>query len=445
MFSRDKKKTVLLAVCLFVCSAIIYMSNLRSVPAHDSTPSALIPVLLINQGDLLFDNYLPALIKAFPYFQGHFYFLTETKSGYRSVYPELPGVLLAPLYAPFVLYQRRSLQSSDEWLQFASRAEQVSAAAVAAAGVSVFFLIVLRLGARRRTALLISGANALATSAFATFGQALWQHGFAVLFMMLAVLTSLECIRRSNSWLFVLPGLFCSLAVGCRPVAVVFCVMLAIWVFVECRQGLLPMLLASAMAGVILAVYNHSVYGHVFGGYSRMIGVSGFPPEPWAVLKAFLGLLFSPGRGLFVYFPLALLGGSGLYLAVKMSLRWRSLLICLFCFVVMQVLFISLFWSGCWWGGHSYGPRLLSEIQWAVLLLIYPLLEYDKQPLKHKIFAILTAVSIFMQAVGVYCYPKGSWDSYPVNVDENPSRNWQIISNPVTRSIYAAFFQKNRT
>ena len=75
--------------------------------------------------------------------------------------------------------------------------------------------------------------------------------------------------------------------------------------------------------------------------------------------EAMLGNLVSPARGLFVYSPVLLLALSGLVLALRQR-EERLLSACFAIIVVMHWLVVSRFPH--WWGGHSYGPRFMTDI-----------------------------------------------------------------------------------
>jgi hypothetical protein len=42
---------------------------------------------------------------------------------------------------------------------------------------------------------------------------------------------------------------------------------------------------------------------------------------------------------------------------------------------------------------------------------------------------------VLIQAIGVYCYPKGAWDALPVSVDVDPGRLWNWGDNPIIRTV----------
>jgi len=90
-----------------------------------------------------------------------------------------------------------------------------------------------------------------------------------------------------------------------------------------------------------------------------------FPRDFW---RRLYGVLLSPSRGLFVFSPITLLP---LYLTIR---YWKVLpdrhLATLALVVIGMHLVMVSSWA-VWWGGASYGPRLLLEVvPWFVLLAI---------------------------------------------------------------------------
>jgi hypothetical protein len=49
-------------------------------------------------------------------------------------------------------------------------------------------------------------------------------------------------------------------------------------------------------------------------------------------------------------------------------------------------------------------------------------------------FAVTAVYCCLIQALGVYCYPKGRWDHLPVSVNDAPARLWNWADNPVIRT-----------
>jgi hypothetical protein len=51
-------------------------------------------------------------------------------------------------------------------------------------------------------------------------------------------------------------------------------------------------------------------------------------------------------------------------------------------------------------------------------------------------FAAVAVYCCFIQAIGVFCYPKGRWDGFPVSVNDDPGRLWNWRDNPVSRTAH---------
>ena len=101
-------------------------------------------------------------------------------------------------------------------------------------------------------------------------------------------------------------------------------------------------------------------------------------------------------------------------------------------FAVLQIAVIAK-WP-IWWGGYCWGPRLLTEIVPGLIVLMAigtPAL-HGRAPKTVLILAALYCV--FIQALGVYCYPKGHWDHVPTSVNVRPDRLWDWRDNPIVRT-----------
>ena len=98
--------------------------------------------------------------------------------------------------------------------------------------------------------------------------------------------------------------------------------------------------------------------------------------------------------------------------------------------VIANLLFVAK-WSS-WWGGWSYGPRLLTEIV-PLLILFIPFVQgvFTRSKTLRTLFYCSIGVSIIIQGIGVFCYPKGMSNALPQNVDKVPSRLWSISNSQI--------------
>jgi hypothetical protein len=105
-------------------------------------------------------------------------------------------------------------------------------------------------------------------------------------------------------------------------------------------------------------------------------------------------------------------------------------------FALWSVLLFSL-WP-VWWGGHCYGPRLLTDIVPCLMILILPALEgISRSAAQRALLGLALTVSILVQAIGAFCYPHSQWDEQPVTVGDRPDRLWDWRDSPIRRSLRA--------
>jgi hypothetical protein len=126
---------------------------------------------------------------------------------------------------------------------------------------------------------------------------------------------------------------------------------------------------------------------------------------PWVGLP---GLLVSPSRGLLLFSPFlgfALWGG---WLVWKGE-AWRLLRPVSAAFALL--LLLSSLWFD-WWGGHSFGCRLIADLMPLLALLLLPALEkIEPQPLLRRAYYGLLIYSVGVQLLGAFAYNNDSWDA----------------------------------
>jgi hypothetical protein len=86
---------------------------------------------------------------------------------------------------------------------------------------------------------------------------------------------------------------------------------------------------------------------------SRMVAPSSFT-------AGLQGILFSPSRGFLVFTPVMVFAISGFVLSLREP-EQRPLQIAVGIIVVGIVSIIAA-WPEGWWGGHSFGPRLMTDV-----------------------------------------------------------------------------------
>jgi hypothetical protein len=132
-------------------------------------------------------------------------------------------------------------------------------------------------------------------------------------------------------------------------------------------------------------------------------------------LSAMLGNLISPGRGLFVYFPFLIVCLVVLFIRKNRTI-WP--VTCVLC--IVAILFLNSMYTK-WWGGHSLGPRLLTETSLFLALLTIPL--WSRKGWIKAAFLLLLGFSICTQFLLAYKPAAAEWSS-KVQIDEHPEMLW---------------------
>jgi hypothetical protein len=120
----------------------------------------------------------------------------------------------------------------------------------------------------------------------------------------------------------------------------------------------------------------------------------GYPPTPMtkSMPLAFLGLLFSPGKGLILYSPLVLLGALGL---PRLWRRDRSLALALMTFFFGLTALAA---TTSYWGDEVWGPRYIVPAAWAMLV---PIAWWADTATRRKVLVGVASLAVLVQVVGV--------------------------------------------
>lgn len=413
LFSRPGRRGYLL---LFLALNLLYHSNLRPIASGDSLPAALTPIAMLLDGSPRLDRFAGHLNSKVWYAGA---VLRESGGHWYSVYPIAGPLLTTPLYAPLLLVPGVRQMPAATLVSLARIVEK-PVAVVLASGAVLLMLATLLWLLPAREAWIGAAAFAVGTGVWSTASQALWQHtyGLPALVGFFYALVRLADARTETRWA-VLAGLCAGLAIAIRPTnAALLPALLAALALLGARrfQWMVTLLALAAPAAAAVA-WNLSVFGRISGGYPAAL-----QGNAWEGLT---GLLLSPGRGLLIYTPLAVLA-LPVVPAVWKQAAGRAAL----CFSAGHLAVLSL-WP-VWWGGYCWGPRMLTELLPALAVLCA--LGWPQVSRFRGAFAATALYGVLIQSLGVYCYPKGRWDHLPLPVDTHPGRLWDFRDNPVVRT-----------
>ncbi len=422
--SVSRRRLLLVVIILFLLSFSVYNANFRTIGSGDTIPTSLIPIALITKGSLVMDEFYQHYLSTI----GDVYYFQKTSYGYISSYPIATGLLITPFYVlPVLLFEAGNPTTAD-WASFANSAEKIAASGIAALSVVVFLFVALRLSKSPRTALVMTVAYAFGSQAWVTSSQGLWMHGPGAFFILLSCLVALYHEDKPSVSRALWISVLVSMTVLIRPTNVVFAAPMFLWLCIRKPRYIWAYTIPALILGALLASYNLFLFEGISGRYAVAHGFN------TPLLEGLAGVLFSPSRGLFLYFPVGLFALCGTLRIMKSDSKDRSFFIVLIAFSISQIIVISLF--SCWWGGWCYGSRYMTEIQPALLLLAIPFLEAPKYKIpKWSVFLILLAWSVFVQAVGAFLYPIGEWDAKPSRNDPQYNQFWDFRDNPVSRGL----------
>ena len=385
-----------IAVVTAIAVFAVYLSNFRIITEGDSLPARYLPFTIWRAQTLTLDS-VASVASRHP--KNPPYWIWQSPQGHRlSIYPIVTPLLIAPFYAPAIVYLNQRGWTDDRLERVATWMEKLSAAAISAVSAALLFLL-LRRQLPQRQALILTFGYALGTSAWPINSQALWQHGTAHLLLVLGLLA----VTASPQPRAVGVGLAAGLLIANRPPDAFFAAALLAFLLFRLRLRALPGLLAASAILVPFVYYNIHFFHSVWGGYG-IVGFGG--PHPFykhPLLPGLAGQLVSPAKGLFVFSPFLLF----LSAAPKTDHREeRILALCLTAAILAQLVFYA---RTDWRGGACYGPRFLSDALPAFLwLLAFSVKRLGKQA--WRALAALILVSIAIQAVGAFCYPGGGSD-----------------------------------
>jgi len=419
-----------LTMVLFLVCVAVYASNGKTINAGDSVPARLIPVTLLLDGTPMLDRFAGVLEVGSP----RAYFVRKTPYGIASFYPIATGLLATPIVAPAVLWiEWRDAPDPATWLVRTRALEKVAATVLTALAVVVFHRLCLDVGATPSLALLLTLTFAFGSQAFSTSAQALWQHGPSCLAIVAALWCLVRAERRPRPASVAAFSALCALAVAIRPNDLMIVAPLALVALVRHPRAWAAIVLPALAGAVLLLAYNRLLFATWSGGYGNAAAMT------FDFARSLPGLLLSPGRGLFVYFPASVL----LLVLLVIEPRAFATPLALACLAgVLGTLLLTGAWPS-WWGGHSYGPRLLTETQPLILLLLA--LGAGAAPAARAravttALGLLLPVQIGIQALGTYGPPGRppaglAWNTTPVPVDVVPERNWDLVDSPIARGL----------
>lgn len=425
------KKLVPSLFLLFLLCLLIYNLNSKTIGAGDNFPAALLPFNIFMGEGLFFDKFYEYIKYAKP--EEAVYYFLPFKEHYISAYPLLGGILSLVIYLPFYLYLSfNNLLSLDILFNQALQLEKLSASILTAFSVVLFYLLIFKISKNLKLSLLFSLIFAFCTQAFSVSSQALWQHTSANLFFIISqlfLILGLGSIRKKRL-LIILAIIFALLSFYSRLNFLLYVFLLTGFLFFVDKKNIAVYFLISTVGIALLFIHNIYFYNSLVGGYSVL--ASNKPKGNF--IDSFLGLIFSPSRGMLFYTPFFIFSILIFMVKDKLRLLKEKLLFYLHFSYFILGIFLNSFW-GAWWGGHSWGDRLLTDIAPSAVILSFLFYTNSKNKVLKLLFIVLILYSVFTQSLGAFVSTKTKWNSHPTNIDYDTKRLWDFSDSPINRSL----------
>lgn len=398
------RKIPTLSLLLFLFTLLIFNIKFRYIDSGDTRPNELLPISIINEHNLDFNEFV-SLEKKLPYY------FKNVRGRIVSAYPIVPGILNTPVFFIANLLGIDLMENNKLLSMFSS-------SIISSLSVVFMFLCLINICQRRRTAIIFALVYAFATSVWSVTSRGIWQHGPSLVFITI----SLWLLTDENNELIPYSGFFLGMAVFNRPANIMLVLPLAMYVFFHHRKKFHRFAFLATMPAILMSWYSY-VYWHNIMQLGQFLGIKGFSGN---FLKGLAGLLFSPGRGLFLFTPISIL--SFIYLFyVLFSKKEKPLYKHMAAAGILLILLYAKWFM--WWGGFCFGSRLLIEI---IPILIIFLALYWEKFVAHSlclktIFSCFLFFSVYVHFLGAFYFP-----SFPKNI-KFKEYLWDIKDSEITK------------
>ncbi|HWB58658.1 MAG TPA: hypothetical protein VG733_04165 [Chthoniobacteraceae bacterium] len=402
-------------LALALLAFAIYNANLRLVTSGDNFPARYLPFAILGHGTL----YLDPVEKAVSQGRAQPYWMVPGRNGHVvSQYPVVTPALVAPLYLPAVAYLDARGWTDERLERLARLMEKISATIIASLSVAVVYLL-LRRRTDPRTATLMAVAYAFGTNTWMIGSQGLWQHGMGELLLAVALLLVTGQYGAARAFAV---GTVCALAAFNRPPDALLAAAIGLYALRWAGRGFALVVAGAVGPSALLLAYNIGAVGYLAGGYAIAENAEFFR---FSLPLGVAGLLFSLGRGLFVFTPF-LLALALVPWGWKRGERAGGLAIMVCMAVVLQLLFYA---KIDWRGGSAWGPRYLTDMLPLLVWLVAPAVAGLGRA-GRVVFCAAVAVSIAIQAVGAFWYTGKSDEAMNVSGPDHMRSMWNLKSTP---------------
>ena len=199
---------------------------------------------------------------------------------------------------------------------------------------------------------------------------------------------------------------------------------MAFFVLIHRRRHALAFALLALIPASLLAWYALSYFGRLQSLGQAQSYASGNLPEGLA------GILVSPARGLLVFSPIFIFAFAGMVRTLRNRQAepiYKYLAAAAFLFMMAMA-----GWK-MWWGGWTFGYRLLIEL--VPLLILFLALNWEtamvSSPWRRRAFTTALIFSVYANFLGAHYFPS-SFNGRPNSIDFHTERLWSPLRTELT-------------
>lgn len=282
-------------------------------------------------------------------------------------YPNLPSILSIPVVVAMdKLFDIKIVRDGKFSFKDEDVVHKVLAAIICSVILVQIFLLA-RLMLPLYWALSVAVVSGFGTQIVSTLSRGVWSDTWALLISLFAIHHLLASALGKTKLSPIYLAIISSLAFFCKPNYAVIGIGALIFVVLNSiknqnYKALYRLLIAGSIGVLIFISYSIYQFGTPIPDYYRPA------VEIKYLIPALLGHSFSPSRGLFIYCSFLLMV---IYLLIRYWQHNPLKVLTKSTFIPLAILiFVSSAW-GTWWGGHSYGPRLIIPLlPWTILLTV---------------------------------------------------------------------------
>ncbi|XDD45040.1 hypothetical protein AB3N60_09955 [Leptospira sp. WS39.C2] len=248
-----------------------------------------------------------------------------------------------------------------------------------------------------------------------TASRALWPHSGSVFLLSLGLYILIYSMKRKKGYIPLL-GFLLVFSYIIRPTNIIPLFFISCFVLVYFKKYRLQYIFVVLLSVLVFILFNVFVFGTYLPPYYQSARLT---IDANLLTTAIMGNLFSPNRGFLIWSPI-----FGLSLFALFSKKRDKHVIYLFFMIVFTHLFIISTFPH-WWGGHSVGPRFLTDmIPFFSFLLCFFIRDFKKIQFYKYTFFLFASISIFIHLSAAFSKNTQLWNIRGGNVDQHPERVW---------------------